>query len=276
MIEMIVLNMLTLLKKLITSVSATFHRPSQNNTSNPLPSLHSLNDDQARGTNESDEVPICPYCMKNQEAWPARSKKKCSHCKKTMYVRYKTIERERGTGNLILSDKILATEEDAWVHDWMIDLFELGYSKKKFDKRKIDYTKKLGVMLSNRDAVWSILNELQDSYAKKSDLSKVQTVQFFMAKFLKEEKKDPFILLREQGKMRLLQLQRDNCRQVKICISRRKDDPVPCDICLTLENKIYSIDHALDELPLPPKECKNKYCYTYYGQIFESDSIASA
>jgi hypothetical protein len=95
-----------------------------------------------------------------------------------------------------------------------------------------------------------------------------------MTKFLKEEKKDPFILLREQGKTQLIQLKGDNYEQVKICLSKRKSDPVPCEICLALEHKVYRIDCALDELPLPPKECKSKYCNTYYGQVFEATSIS--
>jgi len=264
--------MITFLKRLITSASAIFHRLSQDKAHSS--SRHSLNDNQTQSANESDELPKCPYCGENQETWPQRRKKKCSQCKKTMYVRYKSIERERGTGYLVFSDKTLATEEDAWVYDWMLDLFELGYSRKKFDKRKSDYTKKHGVTLNNRDAVWSILNDLLDKYTKSSDLSKVQSVQFCMAKFLKEKEEDPYIQLREQGKTRLIQLKSDNCNRVKICLSKRKNDPVPCEICRVLENKEYSVDRALAELPLPPQECKNKYCSTYYGQIFESTSIA--
>lgn len=155
------LNMITFLKRILKSASAIFQRSEQENTISPLG--HSLFDGQTPDTNEADEVPLCPYCGEIQDIWPTRSKKKCSYCSRTMYVKYKSIERERGTGNLILSDKTLATGEDAWVYDWMIDLFDLGYSKKKFDKRKSEYAKKHGVTLNYRDTVWSILNEFVEN-----------------------------------------------------------------------------------------------------------------
>lgn len=268
--------MITILKQLFISAFSIFRHSLKENTNkhSSQSNKSSLSDNQTDGGNEAADVPKCPHCGKVQGAWPERSKKKCSYCKRTMHVRHECIEKERGTGNLILSDKILVTEDDAWVYDWILDLFDFGYSKKKFDRKRSEFAKKQGVAISNREAVWSILNELLEKYTKSSDLSKMQTVEFFMAKFLKEKEEDPYIQLREQGKTRLVQLKSDSCNQVKICLSKRKSDPLPCDICLALENRVYSIDRALDELPLPPKECKNKYCYTYYGQIFEPTSMA--
>jgi len=67
--------------------------------------------------------------------------------------------------------------------------------------------------------------------------------------------------------MRLIQIKTNNYGKVKIGLLKREDDPIPCDACLSLQNKEYSIDQALEELPIPLKECKNKYCCSYYQHV---------
>lgn len=121
---------------------------------------------------------------------------------------------------------------------------------------------------SDRDCVWSILNELLNNYMKNSQYNNLEHVYRLMAEFLKEENKDPTEQVRQANRMHLLHLKQSGYQKVEIQISGRKSDPVPCPVCLSLKNRVLQIEEALRSMPIPPAGCQNKYCYTYYMQVF--------
>lgn len=136
---------------------------------------------------------------------------------------------------------------------WLSILSQYGITEKDFDIHKGKLSKKFGQEARNRDVIWSIFNELL--IKKNKDLNSLKMIYYEMALFLNEEGKDCFAVLQQSHKMELMKFKQDGfVKKVRI-LTAGKDS---CEACRQLENKVFTIEEALEKMPIPCKECTHK------------------
>lgn len=162
---------------------------------------------------------ICPYCENVLEQFPKR-KKKCSHCKKEIFVRTSPSTR----------CKILVTEEGSKKIDielekmyfrnkWLREIAGFGITENDFNSRKESFFIKNGFEAKDGDVFWSLFNE---SIIKTTDLHELQMIYYTMSRFLHEEGRDYFSTRQLSAKMELMRGQNSNLK-FKIGIISAKD-----------------------------------------------------
>lgn len=197
----------------------------------------------------------CPYCKTLLEKVPQR-KKKCPSCNNFIYVRTLPSTRER----------VLATEEEArqidaeWSkinfrNDWLNKLSAYGITEKDFNNYKDRLSKKFGFEASLRDVVRTILNDLILKISKKKDLHDLKMLYYEMALFLNDEGADSFRYLQEAAKLELMLLKKEGIIK-KVSILSAGD---ACPTCQKLDGKKFTVDKALNEMPIPVKNCTFKF-----------------
>lgn len=191
--------------------------------------INKLND---LGTSQS----ICPYCNQALDPKPKR-KKNCPHCNGTIYV----------------SKGKLLTEEGKFIDVWVNRLDEHGVTPGQFQIERQRLSKQFGFQASLNDTVWRILNTLVTKDAEKAyDL---------MATLAREENKIPTPYLAESAKHRLLNYKKDGMKKVTV---RTCNDDFVCPSCRAIEGKVFSIDQALRDMPIPHM-CTSDYgCRCFY------------
>ena len=213
-----------------------------------------ISDEEAKTKNriEKESEAVCPYCKKVLEQKPQR-KKKCPFCKNFIYVR--TLPSTRS--------KILVTEDEAKKIDlewekvnfrnkWLSNLKQYRITEKDFGIHKDKLSKKFGQEASDRDVIWSIFNEL---LTKIRDLHSLKMIYYEMALFLNEEGKDCFTVLQQSAKMELMKFKQEGfIKKVRILIGGEDS----CEACQRLKNKVFTLEEALENMPIPCKECTHK------------------
>jgi len=175
----------------------------------------------------------CPYCNKILEQIPQR-KKQCSFCKKYIYVR----------------NRKLVTEDDAKKFDWLKRLGEYGVVEQDFEVTKAQLSEKFKEEPSDQDIFWSLFHQLIKK--NRNDLQTLKMIYYEMALFLNESGKDYFTALQLSHKMDLMYYKkRGIINKVKIITCGTGS----CEQCQLLQDKIYSIEEALEKMPVPNKNC---------------------
>ena len=219
---------------------------------------------------KNDEKPVCPHCKGILTDKPTK-KKKCSLCKKDIYVRTSPITKE----------KILVTESEAkkidsdWesqglANRWKSNLKQFGVTDKDYEQYKNELEAKFKHTPNDRDTIWSIFNKLL--LIKHDNLHELKMLYYDMALFLNEEGKDFFKILQQAGIMELKQMQKDGyVEKVKILAT-----PDSCSACRKQDGKVLTITDALKELPVPCNECshimdngKRGFCRCLYNAEVE-------
>lgn len=189
--------------------------------------------------NESEAT--CPYCKKILEQIPQR-KKQCSFCKKYIYVRTISSTHKR----------IFVTEDDARKIDWLKRLGEYGVVEQDFEVSKAQLSDKFKQDPSNQDVFWSLFHQLIKK--NRNDLQTLKRIYFEMALFLNEEGKDFFTVLQLSSKMVLMMYKKAGIDKVQILTCGTGS----CEQCRLLQDKIYTIEEALEKMPVPCKDCMKK------------------
>lgn len=116
------------------------------------------------------------------------------------------------------------------------------------------------------DLIWALSNELLHEYGKSDDFFNMKMLYFEMAYFQKDSHNEFFHLLQESKKMELYDIKKRfaDDPDCKVFIISGETD---CDACRKLNGQIYSIDEALENMPIPPKKCSHNdgwctCCYT--------------
>jgi len=103
------------------------------------------------------------------------------------------------------------------------------------------------------DVKFAILNQLVRLYSAKNDFQGLSSVYFNMTLIVRQERKNPIGYLQSFHEMQLRNWQSTGLvKTIKIYTGK---DNMVCGECQKLDEKIYTIDQALKEKPLPCKEC---------------------
>lgn len=181
----------------------------------------------------------CPYCKKELEKIPIR-KTKCSNCGKFIYVR----------------NSILLTEKGAQEVDFKKRMQEnFNDFNKKYLETKEKLTKKWGFVPKEGDIIWGASNALLSDAISANDWSSAGLIYFEQSLFLYNIGKDFFRILQESFKCELRNLQKDDVLEgVEILTGR----DASCSSCQKLEGKKFSIEEALEKMPIPNETCEFK------------------
>lgn len=193
---------------------------------------------------------ICPYCQKELTQIPQR-KKKCPFCKNYIFAKHRPNSKI----------KELVTEEEAkrieieWnkihSHNALIrDLEDYGFTENDFNRRKEEKIKQMGKEPINGDVIWSLFIEKLQNVMKSNKFDLLSGMYYNMSRFLIKEGRNPFETLKQFQKMKLLDYQQQGLKKVEILWSGNG-----CEACGKLDTKKYSIKKALEEMPLPNKDC---------------------
>ena len=196
---------------------------------------------------------VCPYCKQILEMRPKR-KKKCPHCGSYIYVR------SLPTGD---HQKVLVTEDRAkeiekeWkrVHfrkKWMQSLQGYGLSDKDYERHKKTLRERFGQEPGDGDVIWSMFNQVVHESIAGGDSKQLRLPYFEMALFLYQEGRGFVHLLGQSHRMELTAYKRDGFPK-KVRIHTQGDKS--CDACRRLHGKVFTVDDALEHMPLPCKHC---------------------
>jgi hypothetical protein len=133
----------------------------------------------------------------------------------------------------------------------------LGLTEEKYLKAKEDLTQRFGSTPSEGDIIWGLSNQLLGEAMKEGDWHRIKMIYFEQALFLHQSGKDCFRLLQESKKCELREYQqrgKDVVKKVEVLTAIDKS----CPDCQKLVGKIFTIEEALKEMPIPAKDCSYK------------------
>ena len=192
----------------------------------------------------------CPNCKSALLRTPKR-KTKCINCGNYIYVKTNPETRL----------KVLVTEKEAeaidkeWskyhsVNDNLKRLISFGITKENFMTKKKSLSNSYGIEARDRDVTWALLNE---AIIKNDDFKKLSHIYFVQASMLYEEGRDFFRILQQCRRSELLSYKKFKYnKKVKILSG------CGCDSCTNLNGKVYTIDEALELMPIPNPSCNYK------------------
>jgi len=198
----------------------------------------------------------CIYCYKPLKKIPG-SKTKCPHCGEFIYVRTRPMIKER-----VLVKEIQLTQlEQEWQEHFAIRDFREHIKShcKNFDKKysaiKDDLIKKFRAEPSEGDVLWALSMELLLKFMENSNFEDMKMIYFDQALFLYAQGKDYIRVLAEANKCDLYHYRKQKIvKKVEIVTC----GDASCPSCQKLSGKIYTIDQALKEMPIPEKTCSHE------------------
>lgn len=212
--------------------------------------------------------PKCPYC-KEVLIDPPKTKKKCSNCGNTVFFKVDPYTNKEYYLTEDESIQINLLKERFRIEESFYNKFsEFGINEKLFEKRREKYIKMAKNNYSAFSFVTSIFNELSLQFAKKNNFSELSSLYFSMAWFLFDHNEKYFFYLQESIKMNLYhykQIEKDTGFKYKVNIMAAVGSKnSACDKCAKQNGKSFTIDEALQEMPIPVKDCENDFCRCTY------------
>lgn len=192
-----------------------------------------------REEHERESEPVCPYCSQVLETRPKR-KKKCPSCGNYIYVR--TTQR--------IFPSTLLTSEDADVADHFRMVECLGLEERDFTKTRDDLAKRFGVPPSGGDVLWALSNRLAVQLMKGQDLGALNLLYFDMALFAQKQGEDVVTFRQQAARTELLRHKQGGIKRVEILPANDA-----CKACEGQRGKTFTIDEALEQMPIPFREC---------------------
>lgn len=213
--------------------------------SNRLSSTKGAKNENAPGSKSRDDK--CPYCSAVLEKKPAR-KTKCPHCGNYIFVR---------KGHLL-------TEDQMTIEEWVNRLAEFGVTKEVFSRHRKQLSEQFGSQPSVNDIIWRVLNSLA---ASTTDHSQAKLVYHEMAYLVRGEGNDPKPYLAEAAKHELLDLKKSGViSRVRV---QTANDSFVCAQCRALAEKVFTVEQALNDMPIP-NACENENgCRCWYSSVVD-------
>ena len=222
-----------------------------------------------------DRKAECPYCLKTLLKAPD-SKIKCPHCGNFIFVRTRFQDNVR-----VVMTEVEANKHDKDRHDNSVaKKFKQNlmcselFSEEKYLTMKELLTKRFGFTPKEGDILWGLSNDLLKEVMGKNDWWKIKNIYFAQALFLHESGRDCFELLQEVRRCELMEEKKGGYIK-KVEISSGGE----CSCCKKLSGKIYTIDQALKEMPIPVRDCSFKlnksastgWCRCCYIPVIDDD-----
>jgi len=221
--------------------------------------------------------PKCPYCHRELPKFPLR-KSKCPYCKEVIFIKRRPSSKRKILVTKEEAEKIEKEWEEVYFRERLRDDFGwVGFSEKDYYRARRILKRKFGTTPSHSDIYWYISNLFLEKAAKKKDLEAMRQIYFRQALFLHEEGKDCFLALQMSRKCELLQYQQQGIKKVRISTTGDR----ACENCKLLEGKVFSIEEALEKMPLPVKNCLHKlnpdaptgWCRCLYEPVLENEEL---
>lgn len=199
--------------------------------------------------------PLCPYCNFELKKYPAR-KTKCPSCGQDIFVKRRPSEEIK---KMVRADEVPTIENEwrAYTIEKESEYFLQQYqiSKEEFARRYDLLRQKFGGAPQLTDIEWMILNE---RLAVAKTYNERGSVYNSMASVMLKRNQDPFQIVQHAFQCELYRMKEAGVREVILSCS--EDCPVK------IENKVYSIDEAIRQMPVPTNQCCNKdrNCFAAY------------
>jgi len=143
--------------------------------------------------------------------------------------------------------------------DWFKRLEDFGIKVNDFSDEKIELSRKFGQEAKSTDVIWGLFNGL---ISKTKNQDSLGMIYYEIALFLNEEGKDSLEIRRQSQKISLLSLKKSEVvKGVEILATSES-----CDECQKLNGNKYTLDEALEKMPIPNPNCT--YTFTKKGKPF--------
>lgn len=201
---------------------------------------------------------ICPHCKKLLQKAP-KTKSECQFCKQDIYVR-KHYETKQPVYLTAKEKEVFDSEKEQYYFskEWLRKIKELGISDDQIDSIRNELLQKWGEgHPSFNDLIWKIFNNQVIELSKKNaSHNEFKMLYFIWALFACEINSDPTNLLQQSHKWKLLGYKDGGIHHVEILSNQG------CDICNSLNGKVFSIEEAIKRNLLPNKNCIHKLAET--------------
>lgn len=193
----------------------------------------------------SSDAPKCPYCRVALAKRPQR-KTKCSACGKPIFVKSTPGDRTKR----LMTEAEANKAEAMWqAHEeqnkYVSTLQSLGLSEEDLEKESN--------RLLSRKSKKEVYSALLERVAKEADdLHRRKMAHHFLAIERSREGKDFLTHLKEAARCELLRYQQQNIKKVEILTAGSGNS---CTECEKQSRKIYPLEQALKEMPLPCPSC---------------------
>lgn len=197
---------------------------------------------------------ICPYCKKSLPFAPEKNMP-CPSCGNMIYVKESRYGKEKvlltGEKNASVGEQGAEWESIDFVKKMLETIKGSGITESGFHTRKSEMQRKLGRPPTDIEVLRDILVGLS---------AKGISVYNQLALLLNREKRDASQLLYHARQTELTNLKRSGIvKKVKIISGVRAGDTTPsCPECAKIQGKIFTIDQAIIDMPLPNIKCTCK------------------
>lgn len=189
----------------------------------------------------------CPYCKKELQRVPTR-KTPCPFCKKFIVVRTSPKTKER----ILVTEKQAKDIDEQWHEiaqvNSQIRFVKQMVGEEEFFSHQEKLRKRFGQEPNDSDVAWSVLNGM---ILKTRDLQQLKMIYYSMALLLNAEGKDCKQVSQESRKMELMSYKQSSViEKIQIMASNNS-----CNACKKQNKKMFTIEQALKEVPIPCKDC---------------------
>lgn len=208
--------------------------------------------DKYKFTVQEPTTETCPNCgaeLENISDWK-NGKIDCPHCEGVIVVR---------TGKLF-------AEDEANVRDGLESvnrrLFDYEITREEFNQIREELSKEFGLIASVNDTLWRILNSINTPDKSYQDR---KFIYMAMDDILRGEGKSSNEILAKVCEMELLGNKElsENLGINLVVKSKTVNDSYVCDECKKLSEETFTIDEALETMPIPHR-CTNDVCRCYW------------
>jgi len=184
--------------------------------------------------------PTCPYCNQFLQERPKQTTE-CPFCGNHIYVR---------TEQRIFASTLL-TLEDARLADYFERTEDVGIEDAAFMRTREQIAERFVEDPRSRAALWKVLSKLVSTFVAGGDLQSLSMAYYLMARLLHAQGEDFFDQLQAAARTRLLHCKQSNLL-TKVEITTADD---PCERCQRLQRRVLTVDEALEQMPIPCKQC---------------------
>jgi len=141
---------------------------------------------------------------------------------------------------------------------------QFGVDEQAIEKERSELSKQFNQKnVSDKDLAWSLFAKLNLEAAKKNNANLLSRIYYSQALFADEtRRRNPFDLLQQAAHWKLMEMKELENAGLKYAakISAFKS----CEACKSQDGQIFTIDEALQKMPLPHKECTTQL-FNYPG-----------